>query len=608
MCGIIGMVGDLRTSVSDPLGHALRVMARRGPDAGGRVDLTWGPHTLSLGVRRLALVSPQGVHAPHVRPSGAALAFNGEVYNHAALRERLLREGVACSEPGDAAVLAAWLESRGMEGLADVRGSYAFVFLAGPQGPLWFARDPVGVRPLCFARVPGGIVVGSTLDALLATGAFPAVPDLDAIADVLRDGVVATHRTALRGVRRVAPGEAIAVDVTLSMASHPTARPHDESGAPDEVLEALRVAVRDRLVLDRPAGLLLSGGIDSALIAALACEVERLPAFTVSYPGLRGFDEMQRARATARRLGLFHTVVPCPLDPTAWVLGTASAFDEPFADASAVPTWGIAREAGREVRALLTGTGGDEVFGGYRRYWLLGAGPWLRHVPHAVHGPIQRVFERRAPGSVRLLRAAADPEGLYRGLLRLQPLEETRALFGPLLESIADPRPRPGPLTAGEAMQEDWQRYLPEDLLVKEDRALMAHAVEGRHPFLDARVRRAAAALALHGSPRRGKQKLVLRAYVREHIDPDLARAPKHGFAFPVNELYRGSLRDLAEDCLLSGPGLTRGFVDPDGIRTLYRQHLRGARNVGQVIHALVMLELWARRVLDAPIATSSLS
>jgi asparagine synthase (glutamine-hydrolysing) len=367
-----------------------------------------------------------------------------------------------------------------------------------------------------------------------------------------------------------------------------------------DVLQALRAAVRDRLLVDRPAGLLLSGGIDSALIAALVAETgESLPTFTLGYPFHDHADESERARKTARRLGLEHVHVPCPKDPTSWVLGTARAFDEPFADSSAVPCWGLGREVGRKVRVVLSGTGGDEVFGGYRRYWLLGAGPWLRQVPRFLRDGAGKAMGKHAPSGARLLHAAGDPEGLYRGLLRLQPIAEMRGILGPLLEGVADPEPRSGPTTPRDAMADDHQRYLPDDLLVKEDRAFMAHAVEGRHPFLDGRVRRAARDLEITGGAGRGRQKHVLRAYVREAVDADLARVAKHGFSFPVDALYRGPLKPLAEDCLLGREARERGFVSPAGARRLLEDHGHGAREGGQTIHALVMLELWARRVLD---------
>lgn len=601
MCGFVGILGSTRAS-GDGLGRALAALAPRGPDGGDRVSATLGERSIELGSRWMALVDRATGRQPIVRSSGALLAWNGEVYNHAALRARLHDAGVPVGPGGDGHVLAALLEHEGVAGLEHVEGHYAFAFLP-PDGPLLLGRDPAGVRPLVHARTPDGWVFASTVDALRATGAVPIEADMDAIVDVLRDGVVPTHRTALSGVERVDPGEVVAIDATLRSTSHaiPRATRSEAREAPEQpdVLQALRAAVEDRIALERPAGVLLSGGVDSALLAAIVREVAHLPAFTLGYPAFERVDESQRAKQTAERLGLKHVLVPCPEDPTPWVLGAANAFDEPFADSSAVPSWGLAREVGRHVRVVLSGTGGDEVFGGYRRYWLLGAGPWLRNVPEFVRSTVSKVIERRTPQGARLLRAGGDPQGLYRGLLRLQPLAEVRNVLGPRLEHVAEPEPRPGPSTAWEAMAEDLSRYLPEDLLVKEDRAFMAHSVEGRFPYLDDRVMRAARDLELKGGPGRARQKQVLRAYVRNAVDADLARVPKHGFAFPVDALYRGALRDLADDTLLGQKARERGFIAPAGARRLLRDHIHGVRDVGQTIHALVMLELWARRVLD---------
>lgn len=599
MCGIAGILGDVGARGEDPLGRALAVLAARGPDGAGRDVARLGGLRLELGARRLAMVDLARGQQPVRRASGARLVWNGEVYNHAALRRELVARGEDLPGSGDGEVLAALLDRDGLEGLARVEGSYAFAFLKGPEGPLWLARDARGVRPLVLARRPRGLVVASTLDALRAILGGGLEPDPEALADVLRDGVVGGRRTALRGVERVPPGTALEVDASLRVTRRALPARAVPEGEALDVLEALRAAVQDRLRLDRPVGVLLSGGVDSALVAALAGEARRLPAFTLTFPGHQASDEARRAERTAQRLRLEHVLVPCPADPTAWVEGAAAAFDEPFADASAVPTWGLARAAGQSVRAVLTGTGGDEVFGGYRRYWLLGAGPWLRHVPPFLREPVSAVLTRTLPQGARLLRAATDPQGLYRGLLRLQPERELRALLGERFEGLADLVGGPGPRTAREAMADDLERYLPDDLLVKEDRALAAHGMEGRHPFLDARVLAAADRVELKGGLGRGRQKQVLRAYVREVVDPDLARGAKRGFAFPVDALYRTTLRPLAEEMLTGPRARARGFLAPPGGQALLRDHLTGARNAGAVIHAFAMLELWARRVLD---------
>jgi asparagine synthase (glutamine-hydrolysing) len=595
MCGIVGWVGALASGGIDPMEAALTALAPRGPDGTGRTEGRLGARPVRLGVRRLELVDPGRPSQPVEGPGGSLLVFNGEVYNHGELRRGLAGRGASFRTGSDAEVLARLLAEEGVAGLSRVEGSYAFAFLAGPQGPLLLGRDPRGVRPLVAARLPQGLVFASTVTALLATGAVGATADLDALAAVLRDGVVPGNRTAIDGVFRVAPGEVLSFDEGLQPTSLVVA---EAEGEPGDVLEALRSAVHDRWPDRRPGAVFLSGGVDSALVAALAREKGPVVAHTLVYPGHAPADEGHRARRTARRLGLEHVEVPCPRDPTAWVLGAAEAFDEPFADASAVPTWGLASAAGRRVRVALTGTGGDETFGGYRRYWLLGAGPWLRHVPSFLRASLRVVLGRNLPQGARLLDAAADPEGLYRGLLRLQPHDAWRRLLGPRLLSRAEPPPRPEPTTPSDAMAADLEQYLPDDLLVKEDRALMAHGVEGRHPFLDRRVRAAARALTLTGRPGRAQQKRVLRAYVAEVVEPDLARAPKRGFSFPVDALYRGPLRPLAEEVVYGRSMRERGLVAPAGAVQVLKEHLRQERDAGAVLHAIVMLELWSRRVL----------
>ena len=605
MCGIAGVAGPDAARAPDPVAAALSALAQRGPDGGGRWDGRLGLHQLVLASRRLALVDLSGGRQPFVRPSGSVLVVNGEVYNHAALRREFEARGETFRSRCDTEVLAALLEREGVDGLARVEGSYALAFWRSPSGPLLLARDPSGVRPLAWARTPNGFAFASTIDALLATGLVARDPDPVALVDVLRDGVVHGRRSALRDVHRLGPGETLTIGGDLAARSGrvparaPVEPPGDARDPSAGVLEALRAAVADRLTLDRAACVMLSGGIDSALVAALARDHGRVPAFTVTFPGQPDADEARRATRTARRLGLDHHEIPCPPDPTPWVLGASYAFDEPFADASAVPTWGLGRTIGTVARAALSGTGGDEVFGGYRRYWLLGAGPWLRQVPAFVRAPVAAVLVHASPPSARVLEASADPDGFYRGLQRLTTGEERRLLLGPGLRDADLPEGVPGPGTPAEAMADDRARYLPDDLLVKEDRALMAHGVEGRHPFLDARVAAAASRVEIRGGPGRGRQKQVLRAFVREVVDPDLARVAKRGFAFPVDALYAGALANFAEDVLGSRSARDRGFVRQDEAMRIVREHRTGKRASGPAIHALVMLELWARRVLD---------
>ncbi len=223
--------------------------------------------------------------------------MNGEIYNHAELRRHLETLGETFRSRCDGEVLAALLEREGAEGLSKAEGSYAFAFLRAPDGPLVLGRDPLGVRPLAWARLPGGLVFASTLDAIVATGLVAPEPDLRALADVLRDGYVTGGRSALRGVHRLEPGEILTIgkDLSVRVSRVPEVPPldatHAEGDPEANVLDALRAAVRDRLALDRPVGIFLSGGIDSALVAALARDHRAVRTFTVTFPGHANVDE-----------------------------------------------------------------------------------------------------------------------------------------------------------------------------------------------------------------------------------------------------------------------------------------------------------------------------
>ena len=324
MCGIVGLVGRVAPGSKDPLRAALDDLAPRGPDGIGEAAGTLGAWPVRFGSRRLLLVDAEE-RQPVTTERGGLLVLNGEVYNHAALRRELEAAGTPVPGAGDAAVLAALLEREGPAGLRRVEGSYAFGFLAGADGPLLLGRDPLGVRPLAFALLPDGLAFASTVTALLAAGVVPRQPDLEALADVLRDGVVSTRRTAIRGVRRVAPGEVLCVDRGLGIRTEIVRPPPfdlpsegkapDDAGEPGDVLGALRAAVGDRLRTQRACAVFLSGGVDSALVAALAREAGAAHAYTLTFPGRAAVDESRRARQTARRLGLEHTEVTCPEGP-----------------------------------------------------------------------------------------------------------------------------------------------------------------------------------------------------------------------------------------------------------------------------------------------------
>ncbi len=412
MCGIAGVVGADPHDTPDPLAPALATLASGPGQAVVRRDgwacapSNWGPPARARG--------RVGGRQPFVQASGAISRRQRRgLQPRRAARSELAARGEVFRTRCDGEVLAALLERDGIAGLSRVEGSYAFAFLAGPDGPLLLDRDPAGVRPLAWSRTPRGLAFASTVDALLATGLVIPRADPVAIAQVLRDGVVFKDAVGGRASRASSPATCWRSGRTSRSRSTACRRepppPSSLPGGDPEggVLDALRAAVEDRLKVERPLGVFLSGGIDSALVASFARVRGDVTSYTLTFPGHPAADEAKRAARTAARLGLRHVEVPCPADPTPWVLGAARAFDEPFADASAIPTWGSAKFAGAAIRAALLGTGGDEVFGGYRRYWLLGAGPWLRR--RARVGPRAAGDRARAGGPARRARSSAPP-------------------------------------------------------------------------------------------------------------------------------------------------------------------------------------------------------
>jgi asparagine synthase (glutamine-hydrolysing) len=526
------------------------------------------------------------------------LVYDGEIHNRQALLRQLQKNDVPLLGDGEAALFATLLEAGGPGALAAVEGGYAFAWLPGPDGPLFLGRDPRGKRPLVYAREGDAVFFASTLDGLLAMHPFPRRPDLGVLTALLRDGGVPGRRTAVEQVLRVAPGEIVGIDADLQVQSRQIPVAEREAAATfneTPLLSVLRMCVHERVMEERPAGVFLSGGVDSALVAALAREIAHVPAWSLTFPGHQSADESARTRRIGARLGLEHVLVPCPADPTPWVLGAARAFDEPCPSVKAVPAWGLARAAGRAVRVVITGVGGDRVLGGHRRYWMLGHGPWLRQVPDFIQNPVHSVLSRLDRGGERRAPRIREMPRDFRGILRFERPRVARAVFGPQLSGVAHPTARRGP-NSGPALRHAGISDLD---MAAQDRALRAHGLLGRHPFLDGRVLDAVTAVEQVGITGRAHQKQVLRSFVAEVLDPDLSRSAGHGFAFPADDLYRGPLRPLAQDALLGKRTRERGFVSPAGARRLLRDHVTGARNHGALVHALVMLELWARRVLD---------
>ncbi len=604
MCGICGWV---RWEGGVELATVRRMTQRlvhRGPDGEGLWIDPAG--RAAFGHRRLAVLDLSGRAAqPMVSAAGAVLAYNGEVYGFRELRRRLEREGVAFQSSGDTEVVLAALEREGSAGLDRLDGMFALA-LWDPRGRLLLARDRLGIKPLFWAEVPGGLVFASEVPALLEHPSVGRELDRESLGRWLQLGYVPGSATLLASVHRLEPGTCLECgpegirnrrwyDVLDAAARREPPRSRDEAV---EALETeIAGAVRRRLVADVPLGAFLSSGVDSSLVAAVAAGDRELETLTVRFEG--GADESVVARRTAERLGTLPRVET--LDP-AGMLGLLERWPDiaadPFADPSLAPTALVCRAARRRWTVALSGDGGDELFSGY---------PRLRAMPRVekafgVPGPLRSLAGntplpgRRWAGKLRAALHARDLLEAYQALQGLWPREMAAALLG-----AAPPDPWPagtverigglGPWTRWRAL--DLLTFLPERVLAKVDRASMAHSLEVRVPLVDHRV--VECALSLRPELVQGKG--LLRAVLGRRVSGLGLPRRKLGFEVPLARWLRGPLHTEVERSLDDLPELG---LDPGPARTALTRHLSGAADLAEPLFALWLLTRWDAAVRRA--------
>jgi len=644
MCGFAGIL-DPRAGDAADLAELARAMAapiaHRGPDDEGVfVEPEAG---LALGFRRLSIrdLTVAG-HQPMLSASGRhVIVYNGELYDTDALAADLAAEGVRLRGGSDTEVLLEACERFGVEATLDRSlGMFAFALFDRKERRLVLARDRLGKKPLYWGCDGSRLRFASQLKCFFADPTFRAEVDRDALGLYLRLGYVPGPRSILAGVAKLEPGHLLVREASgritvrrfwdpVAVVEAGLAEPFDLGE--DELLDRFEVlladAVRRRMVADVPLGAFLSGGIDSSMIVALLQKQSSGPVatFTIGSPD-PAFDESAEARAVARHLGTeHHELVVGPAEALALVPELPEWFDEPFADASAIPTLLVARLARRWVTVALSGDGGDELFAGYRRYgeaidWarrLAGLQGGARRAAAALLArvPVDLAF----PGSA-LLPARLEAERLGERARRL-----ARLLDGPperasleiashwsepeLLTGCPAPDP-PGfdgalaarvPDLATRLQLLDLLSWLPEDILTKLDRASMAVSLEARCPLLDHRVVAFVFRLPPGLRARGGSGKYLLRRLLARHLPDELVDRGKRGFSLPIHDWLRGPLRDWAEDLLDPRRLAEAGLVEPAPVRSAWRQHLEGRTDRRFPIWNLLMLEAWRRRWLRRP-------
>jgi asparagine synthase (glutamine-hydrolysing) len=627
MCGICGKIyfDSTRTVAARTLREMAAMLAHRGPDGEG----AWVDQNVGLAHRRLAIIDlrPEAGQ-PMCNEDGTVwITFNGEIYNFQELRQDLEGRGHVFKTSSDTEAIVHAYEEYGRECLSRLRGMFAFAIWDKRAKVLFLARDRVGKKPLYYFLDREKFLFASAIKAILADGSVPAEPDPTAIDHFVALGYVPAPLAAFRGVRKLPAGHWLEVrNGRLEMGRYWKLhyRPKSKITMQDAIAELqwrIAEAVRVRLVSDVPLGVFLSGGIDSsAVVAHMARTMDRpVRTFSVGFED-EDYDERRFARLVAQRFSTEHTelVVKAPvvdiLPKLIW------HYDEPFGDSSAVPSYAIAELTRQHVTVVLNGDGGDESFAGYDRYVASRRAPRGDLVPAWIRRKIWNVIDllpadwRRSRLTAKLARVseamAQPPDRRYaewmahcstglRGDLYSEAFRETVAgndPMAPILEAFAQTDAEDW---TDATLDNDVSLYLPDDLLVKMDRATMAHSLEARSPLLDHTLMEFVATLPATFKLSGANKKRILKDALRGVLPDIILNRPKMGFGAPIASWFRNELREMAFDLLLSNRAMQRGYFRPDSVRKLLAEHCSNQKDHGQTLWDLLVLELWHRSAFD---------
>lgn len=640
MCAIVGFwdsSGQTGPDESQQIAAGMAsVLSHRGPDDQG----TWAETgaSLALGHRRLAILDlTREGHQPMLSADGRyVLAFNGEIYNFKSLRAELEPCGHSFRGHSDTEVmLAAFCEWGLLPALERFAGMFAFALWDRQTHRLYLARDRAGEKPLYYGWADGVFVFGSELKALRAHPRWHAGINRDALALMVRYGYVPTPHCIYENVCKLPPGCLLtltesnvrarqapkpvaywsAQDVAVAGAANPYGG--TESGAASRLRELLLQSVGRQMVADVPLGAFLSGGIDSSLVVALMQAQSRRPikSFSIGFHQEK-FNEAPHARAVAGHLGTDHTELYVnDQDLLRVIPKLASIYDEPFADSSQIPTALLCRLTADTVKVCLSGDGGDELFGGYHHY-RIGQRLWrmVSRIPRPCRPLLARQLKLAARAGLAFGSAASRTNGLANrawNLSDILPADSDRSLYQLLMSPNRNPQPwlegggvleaRSGDLAAWQHLPELMQRmmwhdfvsYLPDDILVKVDRAAMAVSLETRIPLLDPQVIEFAFRLPTAFKQRGRCNKWLLRQVLYEFVPPELVDRPKRGFSAPLAEWLRGPMRDWAEQLLDETRLRQEGFFNARQIRQYWREFLSQKRDWSPGLWHVLMFQAW---------------
>lgn len=622
MCGIAGVVPLNGGTPADGarLGAMCATIVHRGPDDEG-CDIRNG---VALGMRRLSIIDVAGGHQPIFNEDRSVrVVFNGEIYNYRELRRELEAAGHHFYTASDTEVLVHLWEEYGPDFAARLNGMFAVALHDSKQGRFVLLRDHVGIKPLYFALTSRHLVFGSEIKAVLASGLTSRTLDLDALGQFLAWEYVPAPHTLLNEVRKLEPGTMLDVDLATSRATHRTwwrlpapgsaVSPLAPSEWEDAIDAKVQECVRRQLVSEVPLGAFLSGGVDSSLVVSAMGPVQT---FSIGFDD-PSYNEVAWSQKVARSLGVSHTVEVIRPDVVGLFEHLMPFLDDPIGDFSIFPTYLVSRLARQQVTVVLSGDGGDELFGGYETYAAQEkARAWQRIPGFLRRGVLEPVIAGLRPRpekkgvvnkAIRFVEGLGHDERLGHARWRLFAGNALRReLFTPeAYQSLRMPveshvlalANEAGPRSEiDRALYIDMKSYLSDNCLVKIDRMAMACSLEGRVPLLDPELIELAFGLPPELKLSHGHTKPLLKRVAARHVPRDCVYRPKQGFSIPIKHWLDGPLRPLVDDLLAPGRLKREGLFSVETVERLRREHSTGVANHSHVLWSLLVFEDWRRR------------
>ena len=613
MCGIVGFTRRFHFVDPDCIRNAVRALVHRGPDQQGVYESA----DISLGAVRLRIIDLTGGDQPIMSEDGdVILVFNGEIYNHEELRERLRARGCRFVSSSDTEVVLHAFREWDVECFQKLRGMFALAIWTRSQKRLVLARDRLGIKPLYFYRSGNDVLFGSEIKAIFQDPVVERQIDLDGLNCFLRLNYVPAPYTMVRGIEKLPPGQLLEwIDGQVKFRTYwqpPTEiRKRTLEDAKEELDSLIRDSVREHLISDVPVGIWASGGLDSSTIVHYASEIalRHLKTFSITFSG-RSFDESPYIAEIHNRYGTEHVQLDLNegMDLESAIEQFAYYSDEPCADAGALPVWFLAEMSRRDVTVALSGEGADELFGGYITYLADRYARWFRRVPAKIRSGgldllrLWPVSDEKISLEYKLKRffkgsfmPPDEAHVFWTGTFsedekeRLFVKSEDGALAG-LFDRVR------GNTELERHLRFDLQYYLPDDILCKVDRMSMAHSLEVRPPFLDHRICEFSESLPVELKIRGSKLKFILRELMKDKLPAAILRREKTGFDIPAHEWLRGRLKSFLLDVLTEDSVKETGLLRWREVESLLKDHLERRANSGYHLWGLMILFLWMKK------------